>query len=860
VSSVRPPRRRARFAALVFAGLSLAPHARAQQDAIVLPPDQFGIKAPRAAGAAAAGLAVPAPPRTLFPIPKHSLPPIRAGKGGNPQPQTPPAREADPAPPLAGTGAFTWFRNRLVQPPGASRSTASVVEPCAVQVQDTALHVGNWYAALSRDQGQTWANLFPQSFFPPLDAGFCCDQRVDYVASHDLSVWVLQYGYSATTRKGSHQIAVANGRSELRSANATDWTLYQFDPTDFGFPLGTWLDFPDVGFNADWLYLSANVYDGGSGTFRGAVVWRVSLHDLQQNQEATFTWLTDATMGGNSYRFATRAGDGNDMYWATLLDTTTIRIWRQNTIGIVRSYVDRPTAPWQWTINQDCAGPDGRGWLGDGQRNPIGRIRGACGTAAELVFAWTSDGNGGNRPFPYTRVARFRVADRTLLAEHDVYSQTDCWAYAALDSNTLGHVGGVIAIGGPSRYVRTSGFLIDQYDAWSGVIAHRMGNPTNNPPGEYFGDYFDVQRSWIDGRTFVGTGTFMSGGDGSQHVQPRYAWFGRNDYEPAHVTLDVRSAPVAGVPLILDVTDVNGGKDGSTPFQRSFLSAQGYEVIAPHLYSSGGTTWVFERWVHDGVERTPGQLALTIANMGTTGDVAEARYRARRTVTFETSPHITTPVGLTVAPQDLNGQFGGFTTFTRQYVEGTQVTVTLPASSVGGHPFRSWRVGTTIYPGGQQTVTFTVTRDVTATAVFLVHTAGSFTAFGAGCDGGNGPDVHSGAGRPEIGLTATWQVIGGPPSVPAVLVLGASNTNWLGVPLPLPVPGAPGCALLASMDVSLPAATGSGGVATMPLPLPAVPSLIGGHVYTQFVCVDLGANQAGISVSNGLHTLIGGSR
>ncbi|HLU39888.1 MAG TPA: hypothetical protein VK081_10915 [Planctomycetota bacterium] len=837
----------------------LAARAGAQSDAVTLPPDQIGIKTPHRPATTGTGLHVPPPPRSMFLIPKHALPPVPEGQGGNPQPDTPPARVVESAPPVAGTGAFTYFRNRRVQPPGANRSVASVVEPCAVQVNDTVMHVGNWYAALSRDQGETWTSIFPQSFFPPLDAGFCCDQRIDYVESHDLTCWVMQYGYSATTRKGSHQIAIANGRNELRSANASDWTLYQFDPTDFGFPLGTWLDFPDVGFNADWLYLSANVYDGSSGAFRGAVVWRVSLHDLRQNGPATFTWLTDATMGGNSYRFATRAGDGSAMYWATLMSTTTIRIWRQHTIGIVRDYVDRPTAAWRWSITQDCAGPDGRGWLGDAQRNPIGRIRGACGTDTELVFAWTSDGNGGNRPFPYTRVARYRVSDRTTIAEHDIYSPTDCWAYAALDSNTLGDIGGVIAIGGPNRYVRTSSFVIDQYEPWNAVVAYRMGNPTNNPPGEYFGDYFDVQRSSIDGRTFVGAGTFMRGGDRNEHVEPHYVWFGRNDYEPVRVVLDVRASAI-GVPITIDVTDVDGLKDGNTPFQRTFMPSQGYELTAPQQFTSGATTWVFDRWVHDGIERPAGQRTLTIANMGTTADVAEARYRVRRTITFQTSPHITTPVGLTVTPQDLNGQAGGLTTFTRQYLQGTQVTVTLPSASVGGHPFHAWRVGSVLHPVGQRTITFTVLRDDSVTALFLVHTPGSYVPFGTGCDGSNGPDVHTGVGRPEIGMTVRWQVVGGPASVPAVLLVGASNTMWNGARLPLPIPGAPGCGLLTAIDVTLPAFTASGGAAVVPLDIPTTPNLIGGHVYTQFLCVDPGANQMGISASNGLDTLVGGSR
>ena len=62
------------------------------------------------------------------------------------------------------------------------------------------------------------------------------------------------------------------------------------------------------------------------------------------------------------------------------------------------------------------------------------------------------------------------------------------------------------------------------------------------------------------------------------------------------------------------------------------------------------------------------------------------------------------------------------------------------------------------------------------------------------------------------------------------------------------------------MDVTFGAVTGSGGVAQFPVAIPNVTSLIGGHVYTQFGCVDLAANQLGVTMSNGLDTLIGGNR
>lgn len=852
---MRPPR--SPFRTLAALGLLLLPWSpgpglAAQSAPITVGADRFGVKAPRP----------PVSPGTLPPVAAEGctdrqiepvLPPVPKGRGGNPQPKDPPAVEADPRG-QRDIGQFVYFKNALVQPAGARRSTASTITPSCVNVQDTVLQTGNWYAALSRDSGQTWTNLDPATFFPAPDGGFCCNQRVEYVPSHDIALWLLQYGYSATTGKGSYQLAVANGRDELRSGNAADWTLYTFDPTDFGFALPAVLDTPDIAFNNDWLYLSSNVINGA--TFLGAVVWRISLQDLRNNGNVTFSYETNAVMGGHSYRFANRAGDGTNMYWGTLLDTTTLRVWRQNTIGIQRDYVDVTTAAWQNSGTAGCQGPDGRDWLG----SAVGRIRGACGTASELVFAWASHGNGGNRPYPYTRVTRLRVSNRTLLGEHDVYNIDRCWAYMALDSNTLGHVGGVVAIGGPSIHVRTSAFVIDGYDAWSGVTAFRVGDPTNNPPGQAFGHYFDVQRSSVDARTFIGTGNLMVGGDQQAHVETRHLWFGRDDYQPSWARLEVNSTPVQGVAVTLDATDISGQRNGTTNLVRNFVPGQGVEVDAPARPSLGGTEFQFQRWVLNATPQPEGQRKLVIRSLGSAGATAEARYLAVRSIRFEASGHLTVPVAVQVPP-DLDGNGNGRTVFTRRYLQTSRISITLADPLVQGHPFKAWVINGNRYPLGQQTVDFTLGgANVTATAEFYERTPGAFRGFGTGCAGSNGIDVHSGGGTPETNQTLQWRLQGAPGLSAAVLLLGASNTSWGGIPLPVPVPGGGDCLVRVSVDVTLPTSTNASGDAAILFAVPGDVALIGARVFTQYATVDLPANQLGLTLSNGLETLVGGLR
>jgi hypothetical protein len=134
---------------------------------------------------------------------------------------------------------------------------------------------------------------------------------------------------------------------------------------------------------------------------------------------------------------------------------------------------------------------------------------------------------------------------------------------------------------------------------------------------------------------------------------------------------------------------------------------------------------------------------------------------------------------------------------------------------------------------------------------------GALAPFGDGCAGAGGyvPAIGSTGGIPELGNSsfaiALSKTSGGGS---AVLVLGASDSTWLGVPLPFDLApfGAAGCLLRASGDVLIGVpVSGSGagaGLASVPTPIPANPSLSGGRAFAQWVPFDpiLG----GIRVSN----------
>ncbi|MBI5853345.1 MAG: S8 family serine peptidase [Planctomycetes bacterium] len=129
------------------------------------------------------------------------------------------------------------------------------------------------------------------------------------------------------------------------------------------------------------------------------------------------------------------------------------------------------------------------------------------------------------------------------------------------------------------------------------------------------------------------------------------------------------------------------------------------------------------------------------------------------------------------------------------------------------------------------------------------------------CPGG-GPGAipfHVAMTRPAIGTSLDLALGQARSNAPAVMVLGASDSSWLGggLPYPLAALGAPGCSLLASTELSVSAPTDQTGAATFILPLPNQSALIAALFHTQCLVVDPAANPLGLAVSNAIRVLVG---
>ncbi|MCC6671777.1 MAG: S8 family serine peptidase [Planctomycetes bacterium] len=127
--------------------------------------------------------------------------------------------------------------------------------------------------------------------------------------------------------------------------------------------------------------------------------------------------------------------------------------------------------------------------------------------------------------------------------------------------------------------------------------------------------------------------------------------------------------------------------------------------------------------------------------------------------------------------------------------------------------------------------------------------------------GGAVPELIA-QGAPAMGNTYALRLARGRPSASAAMVLGASDSLFGGVALPIDLGGigAPGCFLRASPELLAPFGLDAKGAGELRVAVPAVPALLGGPIVHQGLVLDPAANPLGLAVSNGTRGTIGGQR
>ena len=418
--------------------------------------------------------------------------------------------------PAASPGTFSIFRSSVNQLDGAV-PLAGINEPQAATSASVSFMTGNWFASYSTNGGQTFTYVDPETAFPPIDGGFCCDQTVVYDSSRDLFTWQLQYIYSSTTHKGSYRTAFANSSQVA----AGSWCYYNWDPRDFGLGQDLWLDYPNVALSDNYVWYTANIFNS-SDTYQNTVIWRIPLASAASCNSLSYSYYVHG--GGTTVPVQ---GAASRMYFASHNSTSSIRIytWPESSgITYVDVLVPAWTDPGREGYSYSCPGPDGR--------NTCGRIDGRIMTGwvagGVIGFMWIA-GQDSSYPYPYTYVARFNESTKALIDAPIIWSNEAAWIFPAVSINNRGHLGGTIHYAGGNYYPSMCALILDDYSSspWDIYLLARGERGTDSQ----FGDYYSSRKHGSHGNTWVITGeTIASEGT----VQPRYVWFGRERDNPGN--------------------------------------------------------------------------------------------------------------------------------------------------------------------------------------------------------------------------------------------------------------------------------------------------------------------------------------
>lgn len=421
--------------------------------------------------------------------------PARMGFAAPPPP--PPAQVLD----SEGKEGPATIQRRIVNEVQGAASL--VAEPTVAARREQMLLTGNWFAAISQDDGASFTFVDPGVAFPSSAQGdFCCDQVAKYSPDRDVFFWLLQYSRSG--HGNVYRVAFASP-DDFRKRR---WMLLDIPSSYLGLGPGTWLDYPDLAISHEHLYVSANIFLGN--TFQQSVVLRVSLSELLSGEPVQLEYLMERDSGAQ--RFARGATD--PMWWVSHKDTGTLFVYRWP--AGVGSRVRRDEVPvTSWTpFPQDSridrsATPDGGDWLGRADE----RITAAWLTSNHLGAAWSAFRDAAY-PQPHVRAAQIDRATLAVASEPHIWNPDFSFSYPAVAVDSKETIGIGIAYGGGGFYPSYAVGL-SQGEKISWKLA-KVASGNASPSGDLWGDYLSVDTEG-EGR-FLGVGYVLDGGRDRTHV------------------------------------------------------------------------------------------------------------------------------------------------------------------------------------------------------------------------------------------------------------------------------------------------------------------------------------------------------
>jgi hypothetical protein len=432
-------------------------------------------------------------------------------------------------------------RNRGLNDTETGGITSTVNEPSVASTKDgVVLYTGNWFAAISHDNGETFSFLNPEQTFPETDGHlFCCDQVAIYDPSNDILFWFLQY----TQNGASNKIRLAYAQGD--DINNENWRYYDFTPQTVGAWNNEWFDFPDLAVSNEHIYISINSFSTKGTTttqdddFARAVILRLPLTQIAAHQPVSIEYFDSTT----AFSLRPTQGAQEVMYFAShdfanFGRGIEVYTWPEDNteISLRRIQVDR----WSNATRISLAA-DGFEWL----RRADFRMTAAWVQGQEAGFAWSA-AQDTNFSQPHVRVAIVDVnsTGNAPAAQPHLWNDVFAFAYPYAAVNSVDALGVSVAYGGggingvnPSHAV---GLLHKTDTGYEWQLA-ATDNGDNGPADTRWGDYLAVRPHGEDPLVWVASGHTLHGGSLAANVVPRIVYF----QEPGVVEPDTPQQLVA---------------------------------------------------------------------------------------------------------------------------------------------------------------------------------------------------------------------------------------------------------------------------------------------------------------------------
>lgn len=393
-------------------------------------------------------------------------------------------------------GTLNLFRNTIVPfsgIAGGSGFVSNTQEPSIDANGKYIFHTGNWYATRSVNNGATWQSLNPFTQFGGSPQNFCCDQVAIYDPARNLQFWLLM-GVEDPGTTGNHlQLAVSAGN------DLVSWCAYDIEPSWFGEPSTTFLDYNDMALTNNFLWIANNPFPAAGGNKTGML--RIPLDALAACIGFTYNFLTVSDW----FNFKPVQGATDTMYWGSVTPLsgfpvgTSFRVYMWPDATLVINTFDRviPAFVYQ-TRNggQACQSTGASAGLVNNWCNYAdSRTLGGYVKRGEIGFSFNAR-QDGSHPFPYTRLVKFAEGTKNYLGSNDFYATNFGIEFMSWAPNRRGNLGGTFAFGGGTAtpfYPGTGMVVIDDFGTTFKYINGISNACANNGITARWGDYLTTR-------------------------------------------------------------------------------------------------------------------------------------------------------------------------------------------------------------------------------------------------------------------------------------------------------------------------------------------------------------------------------